>query len=154
MLNAPDGVLIVSSPSGTGAVSPQGTNRPSNVMDCSWEFHMRHRVVVPSESVQQPNHQPRFRPNGTYGASSQTEVLGMFLGLRAFQLDHRISKPTAQATTTNALSAMRMGWFYISTEVGVDALQGSIGDKSRLHSLTHGRAWSGPKMANKRRKLV
>jgi hypothetical protein len=31
----------------------------------------------------------------SYGASSQTELLGMFLGLRAFQLDHRIKIPTA-----------------------------------------------------------
>jgi len=136
VLNAPDGVFIVSSLSGTGAVSPQGTNRPSNVMDCSWEFHMRHRVVLPSESVQQPNHQPRFQPNGTYGASSQTEVLGMSPGLRAFQLDHMINNPTAQATTTNALSAMRMEWFYIDPRGSVDALQVSIGAKSPSHSST------------------
>jgi len=114
VLNAPDGVFNVNSLSGTGAVSPQGTYRPSNVMDCNWEFHIRHRVVLPSESVQHPNHQPRFQPNGTYGASNQTEVLGMFLGLRAFQLDHRIKSPAAHATTTNAFNAMRMGWFYIN----------------------------------------
>jgi hypothetical protein len=38
----------------------------------------------------------------------------MFLGLRAFQLDYRIKSPTAHATTTNDLGAMRMGWFYIN----------------------------------------
>ena len=114
MLKAPDGVFNVNSLSGTGAVSPQGTYRPSNVMDRNSEFHIRHRVALPSESVQQPNHQPRFQPNATYGASNQTEVLGMFRGLRAFQSDHRTKSKTAHAPTANALNTMRMGWFYIN----------------------------------------
>jgi hypothetical protein len=135
VLNAPDGVLNVNSLSGTGAVPPQGTYRPSNALDCNWEFHIRQRVVLPSGSVQQPNHQPRFQPNGTYGASNHAEVLGMFLGLRALQLDHRIKSPTAHATTTNAFSAMRMGRFYINSW-GVSMSRGdSIGVISVFQQL-------------------
>lgn len=112
--NAPDGFFKLNSLSETGAVPLQGTYRPSNVTDCNSAFYIRHRLVLPSESVQQPNHQPRFQPNGTYGASSQTEVLGMLLGLRAFQLDHRINSPTTQAESNSILNATRMERFYIS----------------------------------------
>jgi len=72
------------------------------------EMEYRHNIAA-GLGFQQPNHQPRFQPNGTYGAFNQTEVLGMFLGLLAFQLDHRIKSPTAHATTTNALSAVSRG---------------------------------------------
>src|SRR6516164_6409228 len=107
--DAPDGLFKCNSLSETGGVPLQGTYRPSNVTDCNSEFHIRQRLDLPSVSVQQPNHQPRCQPNGTYGAFSQTELLGMFLGLRAFQLDHRIKSKTTNPTIMIALNAVRIG---------------------------------------------